>query len=109
MMKASRLALFGGMIGGAAAWAYLATEGLVSAAGLIVGLFDLLVVGGIALAVVTEGLPKRTAASIATSVRAFRHRHATGATCGVCARLTFDNGAASFCPSCDRIPAVVIA
>ena len=109
MMKASRLVLFGGMIGGVAAWAYLATEGLISAAGLIVGLFDLLVIGGIALAVTTEGVTRRTTASIGASIRAFRHRRDAGATCSVCARLTFDNGAASFCPSCDMIPAVVVA
>lgn len=108
-MKMSRLVLFGGMIGGIAAWAYLATEGLISAAGLIVAMFDLLVVGGIALAVTTEGLSRRAVASVGTSIRSFRYRNATEATCGVCARLTFDNGAASFCPSCDRIPAVVIA
>lgn len=108
-MKVSRLVLFGGMIGGIAAWAYLATEGLISAAGLVVAMFDLLVIGGIALAVVTEGLKKRTVASIGTSFRSFRHRNATEATCGVCARPTFNNGVASFCTSCDRIPAVVIA
>jgi hypothetical protein len=72
-------------------------------------MFDLLVVGGIALAVTTEGLSRRTVASVGTSIRSFRYRNATEATCGVCARLIFDNGAASFCPSCDRIPAVVIA
>ena len=108
-MRMSRLVLFGGMIGGVAAWAYLAAEGLISAAGLVVALFDLLVVGGVILAVTTEGLRKRTVASIGSSIRSFRYRHAVEATCGVCSRPTFDNGAASFCPSCDRIPAVVIA
>jgi hypothetical protein len=108
-MKMSRLVLFGGMVGGAAAWAYLTTEGLISAAGLIVGVFDLLVVGGIALALTTEGFVGRSIASAGASLRAFRHRHAAGATCGVCARFVFDNGAARFCPSCDMIPAVVIA
>ena len=108
-MRMSRMVLFGAMIGGAAAWAYLATEGLISAAGLVVGVFDLLVVGGAALAVTTEGFGKRSLSSFAASIRGFRHRHATDAMCGVCARPIFDNGAASFCTSCDRIPAVVIA
>ena len=108
-MRMSRLVIFGGMIGGGAAWAYLANEGLISAAGLVVGLFDLLVLGGVALAVTTEGLGKRSLASVAASIRAFRHRHATDAMCGLCARPFFDNGAASICTSCDRIPAVVIA
>lgn len=97
------------MIGGTASWAYLATEGLISAAGLIVGVFSLLVIGGVALADVTEGAGRRSISLITTSIRTYRHRHATDATCGVCARLTFDNGAASFCPSCDMIPAVVVA
>ena len=108
-MKMSRLVLFGGMIGGTAAWAYLATEGLISAAGLVVAMFDLLVVGGIALAVVTEGFGRRAVSAVGVSVRTFRHRHAAGGTCSVCARPTFNNGIASFCTSCDRIPAVVIA
>ena len=108
-MRTSRLVLIGGMIGGVAAWAYLATEGLISAAGLVVALFDLLIVGGIALAVTTEGVGKRTVASVGTSIRSFRHRHTSEATCGVCARPIFDNGAASYCPTCDLIPAVVVA
>ena len=108
-MKVSRMVLFGGMIGGTAAWAYLATEGLISAAGLIVGVFSLLVVGGIALADVSEGVGKRAVSAVGVSVRSFRHRHADGGTCSVCARPTFDNGVASYCTSCDRIPAVVIA
>lgn len=107
-MRMSRMVLFGGMIGGGAAWAYLTTEGLISAAGLMVGLFDLLIVGGVALAIVTEGIGVRSVNRFTAAIRAFRHRHATE-TCGVCARPTFDNGVASYCPSCDLIPAVVIA
>lgn len=108
-MKVNRMMLIGGAIGGVAAWAYLATEGLISAAGLFVAVFDLLVITGIGLAVTTEGLTRRSIASIAAAVRAFRNRHVVDETCGVCSRVTFDNGAASFCPSCDHIPTVMVA
>lgn len=108
-MKVNRLMFIGGAIGGVAAWTYLATEGLISAAGLVVAVFDLLVITGIGLAITTEGLSKRSFASIAARVRAVRNRQHADATCGVCSRVTFYNGAASFCPSCDHIPTVMVA
>jgi hypothetical protein len=102
-----RIVLFGGLVGLTAAWAYFALEGIASATGLIVGAFDLAILAGVAAAALVESR-RQTVGSIGASIRALRHRHATEATCGVCARFIVDNGTASFCPSCDRIavPAV---
>ncbi len=106
-MRLSRIMLYGGSIGAIAAWAYLASEGMISAAGLIVALFDLLVVSGLLLALLTEGLDKQTWASVGASVRTVRHRRSVRELCGVCARFIVDTGTAKVCPSCDQIPATV--
>lgn len=106
-MQVGRVTLYGGLLGGAAAWVYLASEGLISAAGLFVALFDLLVVFGVLLAVLTENVSKQTWSSVAASVRTIKHRNAVSEICSVCARFIVDTGAARVCPTCDRIPAVL--
>lgn len=106
-MRATRLALYGGSIGAIAAWAYLAAEGLISAAGLIVALFDLLVVSGVVLALLTEGLGKRTLTSVGASVRNVRNRRSVDEMCGVCSRFIVNTGTAKVCPACDHISATL--
>jgi hypothetical protein len=101
-MTGTRIGLVGGSIAIAAAVAYFYSEGIISAAGLVIGVFDLLVLAGFVTAALIESR-RETVASIRSSIRAIRHRHATEATCGVCARFIVDNGNATFCPSCDLI------
>ena len=108
-MSVSSTVLGGGLIGGAAALAYVAGSGLVSAAGLVIGVFDIVIVLGLLVAVLTEDVGKRTWLSASASIRAIRNRSAFHDLCSVCARLVIDTGAIRVCPACDRIPATVAA
>lgn len=107
-MTGIRIGLFGGSIAVAAAVAYFVFEGIISAAGLVIGVFDLLVLAGFATAALIEG-KHWTLATFGSSIRSVRHRHSTEATCGVCSRFIVDNGTARFCPSCDLIPVSRVA
>lgn len=108
-MKASRFLLTGGSIAAASAWAHFATEGLISAAGLFIAIFTLLVIAGVSIAALTEDIGAQTWASMATSIRRARHRRSVREVCSVCARAVVDNGPVRVCPNCDRIPSVTAA
>ena len=108
-MKVSNTALFGGIIGGVAAWAYFAGNGLLMAAGLVIGVFDIVIVLGLLVAGLTEDVGKQTWLSAAASVRALRNRASLHDLCNVCARHVIDTGTIRVCRACDRIPATVNA
>ncbi len=99
-----RAMVYGGSIGGIAAWVHVATEGLLSAAALVVGSFALLIVFGLSLAVVTEDIGPRPWASAIATVRRVRHRRSLHLACGVCARVIINLGSVRVCATCDRIP-----
>jgi hypothetical protein len=108
-MKVNRTLAFAALIGAGAATAFFAGSGLLSAFGLIVGAFDITIVLGVLLALLTEDVDKRTLASWATRARALRNRRVLHKLCTVCARPVIDTGAIRICRACDRIPATLTA
>lgn len=108
-MKVSRFLFTGGSLAAASAWAHFATEGLISAAGLFIAIFTLLVVAGVSIAVLTEDIGAQTWASMAASFRRVRHRRSPREVCSVCARAVVDNGPIRVCPNCDRIATLTAA
>ncbi len=106
-MRLSRITLYGGLIGGAALWVYLASDGLIGVAARVGSVFDVLVMLGLILAVLTEDVGARPQAYVGTRLRAIRHRRSTVEMCSVCARPIVDTGVARFCPACDQIPATL--
>ena len=102
-MRLSRTLLYGGLIGGVAAWSYLTFEGLAGAAGLFIVGFDVLVLSGILLATLTEDINGRTWDRVGSSVRTIKNRRSMREICNGCARFIVDMGTVRYCTACDRI------
>lgn len=104
-MRLSRVVMYGGSIGALASLAHFATEGLISAAGLLIGTFTVLVMAGATLAILIEDAGPGSWSAVNASFRRARSRRSPHDLCGVCARAITTAGSVRFCASCDRIPA----
>lgn len=106
-MRLSRVVMYGGSIGVLAAFAHFATEGVVSAAGLLVAAFAVLVMVGVSLAVLTEDAELGSWSAVSAAVRRVLHRRSLHELCGVCARVLTHTAPVRVCAECDRIPATI--
>ena len=104
-MRLSRVVLYGGSVGVLAALAHFATKGLVSAAGVLIGAFTVLVMIGATLAILTDDAGPGSWSAVSASIRRARRRRSPHDLCGVCARVITTAGSVRVCASCDRIPA----